>query len=115
MDNFFHNILHENLCIYADKMVQATDIIIARSKAVKVPFLEFIQLFADKIEDMDYIREKFEGACPHVKEDLEEQLAQSNIKVSLCLSVLVNFLYPCIEQLEKVFEEGIVLEKDTKK
>lgn len=72
----------------------------------------FITLFADKIDELGDAEEEMENACPHNQARAAEQLELCNVKVAVCISVLVNFFYPMIEQLEKVVEDGIRLQKD---
>jgi len=114
VDNFFHNLLHEQIAIEVDKMYEISQIINARSKSTNVTFFNFIALFADKIDELAEIEEQIEHCSSHNEKQLTQELEMCNIKVSLCISVLVNFFYPIIEQLEKIVEEGIKLEKDLK-
>ena len=114
MDNFFHNLLHEQIAIKIDKMYEISQIINSRSKSTNVALFPFITLFADKIDELAEAEAQMEHCCSHNEKQAEQELEMCNIKVSLCISVLVNFFYPIIEQLEKTVDDGITLEKDRK-
>lgn len=112
MDNFFHNIINEPIAISLEKMHEISKLINARSQSTNISLFPFITLFADKIDELTEAEENFKEACIHMESEAADELEACNIKVSLCISILVNFFYPMIEQLEKVIEDGIMLEKD---
>lgn len=114
MDNFFHNIINEPIAISVDKMYEISQLINARAKSTHVALFPFISLFADKIDELSMAEERMRHVCPHSQDEAAADLEMCNVKVSLCIAVLVNFFYPMIEQLEKIIEDGITLEKEGK-
>jgi hypothetical protein len=114
VDNFFHNILHEQIAIKADKMYELSKVIDARGESTNVKLFPFIQLFANHIQELGLAEDKYVNSCPHNHDKAAEYLDLCNIRISICISVLVNFFYPIIEQLEKIVDDGISLEKDLK-
>jgi hypothetical protein len=112
VDNFFHNIINEPIAISLEKMHEISKLINARAQSTNISLFPFITLFADKIDELEEAEENFKEACIHYQDQAAEELQMCNVKVSLCISVLVNFFYPMIEQLEKIVEDGIMLEKD---
>ena len=114
MDNFFHNIKNESIAISLEKMHEISKLINSRSRSTNISLFPFITLFADKIDELAEAEENYKDACSHYQEQAADELEMCNVKVSLCISILVNFFYPMIEQLEKVIEEGIMLEKDVR-
>lgn len=101
----------EEIAISAHKMKELCKMIWVRSKATNVPFLPFIELFAEKINELHLAEEKLDECCDHQKERYEDEYEFANIRVALCSAVLVNFFYPVIEQMEKVVDDGITLQK----
>lgn len=112
MDNFFHNIKNESIAISLEKMHEISKLINARSQSTTISLFPFITLFADKIDELAEAEENFKEACEHMQSEASDELEMCNVKVSLCISILVNFFYPMIEQLEKTIADGIMLEKD---
>jgi hypothetical protein len=114
MDNFFHNLINEEIAISVDKMYEVSRIINARGLSTKVCLFPFISLFAVKIDELAQAEHHMKHSCPHNEKMKAQELESCNVKVSLCVAVLVNFFYPIIEQLEKIVDDGIRLEKENK-
>ena len=112
MDNFFHNLINEEIAISVDKMYEVSKIINARGLSTKVCLFQFISLFADKIDELMEADQNMKYSCPHNEKLGAAELENCKVKVSLCVAVLVNFFSPIIEQLETIVDDGIRLEKE---
>ena len=114
VDNFFKNLAHEPCAISVDKMHQVSRLIKSRDLSANLPLLEFIKIMTEKIDEYDEASENFEEASPHLKEKYSLELEFAQVKTAVCICVLAKYFYPVIEQLERLVDDGIKLEKELK-
>lgn len=109
MQNFFQKFCHNPCAIDIHKMHQISQLINTRDKSSTISLLDFIMLFADRIEEWEEARENFEDAPESDNKEEVEALEIAQVKISVCVSLLAKYFYPVMEQLERLVDDGIIM------